>query len=118
MTTSSRKEVLKNKFIREALIQTKCATLTKRQLAENTAAERERHTRRCQPQRQLQKGGVIYAAQAREMVKQRNEEGGTQLERALDREWRLRLDLEESEERRQKDHDEWTTLFATYHEHS
>jgi hypothetical protein len=58
-----------------------------------TAAARERKERRCQSQRQLQKGGVLYSTEAREMVKQREQEGGTQLDRALAREQKLRTEL-------------------------
>jgi DDE superfamily endonuclease len=72
----SRKKTLEKKFIKGALIQAKCAAQMKRQQAENTAAERERKARSSRPRRQLQKGRVLYASQARNMVKQREEEGG------------------------------------------
>jgi hypothetical protein len=49
----------------------------KRQLAENTTAKRERKARSYQSRRQLQKGGVLYASQIRDIVKQREEEGGS-----------------------------------------
>ena len=41
--------------------------------------ERERKERRCQLQRRLQTGGVLLASEARNMVTQRTEDGGTQL---------------------------------------
>jgi hypothetical protein len=37
------------------------------------------------------------------MIKQRDEEGGTQLDRALTREWRLEMELEEMQELREKE---------------
>jgi hypothetical protein len=39
--TPGRKKTLEKKFIKGVLIQAKCAAQMKRQLAENTAAERE-----------------------------------------------------------------------------
>jgi hypothetical protein len=48
-----------------------------------------------QTQRQLQKGGVLLASQARNMVTQHDEEGGTQLQRALNREQDLHKELED-----------------------
>lgn len=84
----------------------------KKQLAENTAAEKERRARSCRTKRQLQKGGVLYASQARDMVKQREEEGGTQLERSLRREAQLRLDLENAEERRKNQAKRFANLFC------
>ena len=98
--TPNRQKMLQEKFIKGALIQAKTGTQIRRQLAETTAAERERKERRCQSQRQLQKGGVLYPEEARQMVKQREEEGGTQLERALRREQQLRRELEEERQRR------------------
>ena len=98
--TPNRQKTLQDKFIKGALIQVKTATQIRRQLAETTAAERERKERRCQSQRQLQKGGVLYPEEARGMVKQREEEGGTQLERALRREQQLRRELDEERQRR------------------
>jgi hypothetical protein len=75
----------------------------KNQLAENTTAEKERQARKAQPERQLQSGGTIYAYKAREMVKQRDEDGGSQWERALDREVRLNMELEEMAELRENE---------------
>jgi hypothetical protein len=46
------------------------------------------------------------------MVKQREEEGGTQLKRALQREAQLRIELERTVEAAKKDHNEWLALFA------
>jgi hypothetical protein len=46
------------------------------------------------------------------MIKQQDEEGGTQLQRALQRKAQLRLNLKESKELRLKDHNEWLSLFA------
>ena len=94
------------------LIQAKNAVQVKSQLAKNTVAERERSARRCRPHSQLKKGGVLYASQAREMVKQREEEGGSQLQRALRREAQLRVDLERPAESAKRDHLEWLTLLA------
>jgi hypothetical protein len=54
----------------------------------------------------------LYASQAREMVKQRVEEGGTQLQRALRREAQLRVELKRTMEAAKKDHNEWLTLFS------
>jgi len=94
----------------------------KNQLAENTAAEKERQARKARPKRQLQSGGTIYAYKAREMVKQRDEDGGPQLERALDREVRLNMELEEMAELRENErrayenerriYDEWRREFV------
>jgi DDE superfamily endonuclease len=98
--TPSRHQVLQEKFIKGALIQAKTGAQTKRQLAETSAAERERRERRCQSQRPLQRGGVFYPQEARNMTKQREEEGGTQLERASKREQKLRKELEEERQRR------------------
>ena len=72
----------------------------------STAAEKERKERRSRSQRQLQKEGVLYTEQARSMVKQHKEEGGTQLQRALRREQILIKELEE--ERRRSSNLEWT----------
>jgi hypothetical protein len=112
VATPSRKKVLEAKFVKGALIQAKNAVQVKDQLAKNTVAERERSARRCRPHSQLKKGGVLYASQAREMVKQRVEEGGTQLQRALRREAQLRVELERTVEAAKKDHNEWLTLFS------
>jgi hypothetical protein len=76
-------------------------------------AERERSARRCRPHSQLKKRGVLYALQARLMVKQREEEGGTQLKRALQREAQLHIKLERTVEAAKKDHNEWLALFAS-----
>jgi hypothetical protein len=46
------------------------------------------------------------------MVKQREEEGGSQLQRTLRREAQLRIDLERSAESAKRDHLEWLTLLA------
>jgi hypothetical protein len=100
IATPSRKKTLEKKFIKGALTQAKCATQMQRQLAENTAAERERKARSGRSRRQLQRGGFLYASQAREMTKQREKEGGTQLQRSLRREAQLRFDLEEAERKR------------------
>jgi hypothetical protein len=81
----------------------KCSTQLRATLAENTAAEKERKARKARPKRQLQDGGTIYAYKAREMTRQRDEEGGTQLDRALTREWRLEMELEEMQELREKE---------------
>jgi hypothetical protein len=110
VATPSRKKALEAKFIKGALIQAKNAVQVKSQLAKNTVAERERSARRCRPHSQLKKGGVLYASQAREMVKQREEEGGSQLQRALRREAQLRIELERTVESAKRDHIEWLTL--------
>ena len=73
-----------------------------------TAAERERKERRNRGQRQLQTGGVLYAEQAREMTKQREEEGGTQESRAQTREQILLKELQD--ERRRIVNLEWTIV--------
>jgi hypothetical protein len=70
------KGLLEYQFSQGALIQAKCAAQMRAQLAENTAVERERKARKARPKTQLQSGGTIYARKAREMVKQRAEEGG------------------------------------------
>jgi hypothetical protein len=46
------------------------------------------------------------------MVKQRVEEGGSQLQRALRREAQLRVELERTVEAAKKDQNEWLTLFS------
>jgi hypothetical protein len=79
-------------------------------LAENTAAERERKARKTRPKNRLQSGGTIYAHKVRDMVKQRVEEGGTQLKRALAREARLEIALEEMAETREKERREYEEL--------
>jgi DDE superfamily endonuclease len=107
IATPSRKEILDQQFKKGALIVAKCSTQLRATLAENTAAERERKARKSRPKRQLQNGGTIYACKAREMTKQRDEEGGTQLERALTREYRLKEDLEEMAELREKERKEY-----------
>lgn len=107
------KGLLEDQFVKGALIQAKCAAQMRAQLAENTAAERERKTRKARPKTQLQSGGIIYARKAREMVKQRAEDGGTQLQRALDREAQLELALEEMAETREKErreYEEWRSV--------
>ena len=48
-------------------------------------------------------GGTIYPYKAREIVRQRDEEGGTQLQRALTRESLLEMELEEINELREKE---------------
>ncbi|ERF72127.1 hypothetical protein EPUS_02918 [Endocarpon pusillum Z07020] len=93
--TPSRYKLIAQKFIKGAQIQVNTATQIKKDLAASTAAEKERRERRIQSQRQLQKGGVLLASQARNMVTQRVEEGGTQLQRALWREEDLRKELED-----------------------
>jgi DDE superfamily endonuclease len=113
--TPTRRATIEDQFVKGALIQAKCATQMKNQLAENTAVEKERQARKSRPMRQLQSGGTIYAYKAREMVKQRDEDGGTQLERALDREVRLNMELEEMAELREKErrmYDEWRREFV------
>ena len=81
--TPSRYKSIVQKFIKETLIQVNTAVQIQKDLAASTAAERERKERRCQSQRRLQAGGVLLASEARNMVTQRTEEGGTQLQRAL-----------------------------------
>jgi hypothetical protein len=80
------------------------------QLAENTAAERERKARKARGRNRLQKGGTLYAREAREMVRQPAQDGGTQLERALDREAELKIALEETAETREKERREYDEL--------
>ncbi|KAF7510479.1 hypothetical protein GJ744_006325 [Endocarpon pusillum] len=87
------------KFVKGALIQVNTSIQIKKDLAASITAERERKERRCQTQRQLQQGRVLKASQAREMVKQREEEGGTQLQRAL---WRIEDLRKEVEDERRK----------------
>ena len=72
----------------------------------STAAERERKARRTRPHTQLQTGGVLSAEKARAMVKQRKEEGGSTLRRALARERNLQKELED--ERRRTANLQWT----------
>ena len=120
--TPTRRPTIEDQFVKGALIQAKCAAQMKNQLAENTAAEKERQARKAQPKRQLQSGGKIYAYKAREMVKQRDEDGRSQLERALDREVRLNMELEEMAELRENErrayenerrmYDEWRREFV------
>ncbi|ERF71629.1 hypothetical protein EPUS_00618 [Endocarpon pusillum Z07020] len=104
--TPSRQKLIQEKFIKGALIQAKTAVQVQKDLEASTAAERERKERRSQSQRQLQKGGVLLASQARNMVTQRVEEGGTQLQRALWREEALRKELED--ERRKLSNLQWS----------
>lgn len=104
--TSSRQKALQEKFIKGALIQSKTATQLQVDLTASTAAERERSIRRCRSQRQLQTGGVLYPEQARNMTKQREEEGGSQLQRAQRREQNLQKELED--ERRRNANLVWT----------
>jgi DDE superfamily endonuclease/Tc5 transposase DNA-binding domain len=101
--TPSWKDILDKQFKKGALVVAKCSTQLRATLAENTAAEKERKARKSRPKRQLQDGGTIYAYKAREMTRQRDEEGGTQLDRALTREWRLEMELEEMQELREKE---------------
>jgi hypothetical protein len=88
----------------------KCAAQMRAALAENTAAERERKAQKARPKSQLQSGGTIYAHKARDMVKQREKEGGSQLKRALAREARLEIALEEMAETREKERREYEEL--------
>ena len=114
IATSSRKGVLEEQFKKGALIVSKCSAQLRATLAENTAAERERKARKAQPRRQLQTGGAIYAYKARDMVRQRDIEGGTQLQRAVAREGVLTMELEEMTELREnerKAYDEWRREF-------
>jgi hypothetical protein len=104
------KPLLEYQFTKGALIVAKCAAQMRAALAENTAAERERKARKARPKNQLQSGGTIYAHKARDMVKQRVEEGGTQLKRALAREARLEIALEEMAETREKERREYEEL--------
>ncbi|KAF7510442.1 hypothetical protein GJ744_006721 [Endocarpon pusillum] len=97
--TPSRYKSLIRKFVKGALIQVNTGVQIKKDLAASTAAESERRERRCQTQRQLQSGGVLKVSQARYMVKQRTEEGGTQLQRAL---WRIEDLRKEVEDERRK----------------
>ena len=97
--TPSRHKALQEKFIKGALIQSETATQFQRDLTTFTAAEKERRERRTRSQRQLQTGGVLYPEQARNMVKQREEEGGTQLQRALRREQILLKELDNERRR-------------------
>jgi hypothetical protein len=48
-----------------------------------TALRKERQERRCQGAQQLKQGGVLYASEARDMARQKKDEGGTQLTRAI-----------------------------------
>ncbi len=86
---------IQEKFIKGALIQVRTAAQVQKELAASTAPDRERRERRCHSHRQLQTGGVLYASQAREMIAQRAEEGGTQLQRALRRAEALREEIED-----------------------
>jgi hypothetical protein len=104
------KPLLEYQFTKGALIVAKCAAQMRAALAENTAAERERKARKARPKSQLQPGGTIYAHKARDMVKQRVEEGGSQLKRALAREARLEIALEEMAETREKERREYEEL--------
>jgi len=110
IATPSRKGVLKEQFKKGALIVAKCSAQLRATLAENTTAERERKARKAQPKRQLQSGGTIYAYKAREMVRQRDAEGGSQLQRALTRESILEMELEETNELREKERKEYDEL--------
>jgi hypothetical protein len=112
IATPSRQKAVQNKFIKGALIQVKSATQIKTQLAACTAAERERKERRSQTQRQLQKGGVLYPAEARSMVKQREEEGGSQLERTLRREANLRKELHKERQKRSNLAERYVNIMA------
>jgi hypothetical protein len=103
IATPSRKDILDKQFKKGALVVAKCSTQLRATLAENTTAEKERKARKARPKRQLQDGGTIYAYKAREMTRQRDEEGGTQLDRALTREWRLEMELKEMQELREKE---------------
>jgi hypothetical protein len=104
------KGLLEDQFIKGALIQAKCAAQMRAQLAENTAAERERKARKARPKSRLQTGGTLYAREARDMVQQRAEDGGTQLQRALGREAKLKIALEEMAETREKERREYDEL--------
>ena len=97
--------MIQQKFIKGALIQAKTAVQFRKDLEASTTAEKERRERRTQSQRQLQKEGVLLALQARNMVIQHVEEGGTQLQRALWREEDLRKELED--ERRKLSNLQW-----------
>lgn len=97
--TPTRYKSIVQKFVKGALIQVNTAIQIKKDLAASTAAERERKERRSQSQRQLQKGGVLLASEARNMITQREEEGGTQLQRAL---WRIEDLRKEIEDERRK----------------
>jgi hypothetical protein len=90
------------KFIKRSLIQAKTATHIKQLLAEMTALGKERAARRCQPATQLKRGGVLYASEARVMARQKKEEGGTQLERAIIREAELKKELQMERNRVEK----------------
>jgi DDE superfamily endonuclease/Tc5 transposase DNA-binding domain len=103
IATPSRKGVLEEQFKKGALIVAKCSAQLRETLAENTAAERERKARKAQPKRLLQSGGTIYAFKARNMVRQRDIEGGTQLQRALTRESLLEIEIEELNEEHEKE---------------
>jgi hypothetical protein len=103
IATPSRKDILDKQFKKGALVVAKCSTQLRATLAENTAAEKERKAQKSRPKRQLQDRGTIYAYKAREMTRQRDEEGGTQLDRALTREWRLEMELKEMQELREKE---------------
>jgi len=114
IATPSRKGILQEQFNKGALIVAKCSAQLRATLAENTAAERERKARKAQPKRQLQTGGTIYAHKARDMVRQRDMEGGTQLQRALTRESLLEIELEELTELRENErkvYAEWRREF-------
>jgi hypothetical protein len=97
--TPNKKKAVEEKFVKGALVQAKKAVEITKELSKNTAAEKERKARRLQTGRQLQKGGVLYAAEARELKRQRDEEGGTQLDRTLRREAQLKKDLNALQER-------------------
>jgi len=112
IATPSRKGILQEQFKKGALIVAKCSAQLRATLAENTAAERERKAQKAQPKRQLQTGGTIYAHKAR--VRQRDMEGGTQLQRALTRESLLEIELEELtglRENERKVYAEWRREF-------
>ena len=73
-----------------------------------TVTKRERKERRNKDQRQLQTREVLYTEQAREMTKQRKEEGDIQKSRAQTREQILLKELQD--ERRRIANLEWTIV--------
>ena len=97
--TPSRYKSIVQKFIKETLIQVNIAIQIQKDLTAFIATERERKEHRCQSQHHLQAEGVLLASEARNMVTQRTEEGGTQLQRAL---WRIEDLRKEVEDERRK----------------
>jgi hypothetical protein len=108
MTSTRQKSVLK-KFIKGALIQAKTATHTQLLLEDMTALEKEQQERCCQGAQQLKQGGILYVSEARDMARQKKDEGGTQLTRAILREAELKKQLQNAEDTAQC----WHTHYST-----